>query len=72
MLLDLTMPRLNGSACYRELRDRYPGLPVILTSGFSQEEAVQPFAGEAALVFVQKPLDFDTLSRAVNDALERE
>jgi two-component system cell cycle sensor histidine kinase/response regulator CckA len=72
VLLDLSMPRLNGIECYRALRARYPDLPVILTSGFSQDETIEALAAEAPPRFLQKPLDFDTLRRAVSEALEHE
>lgn len=56
VLLDLTMPVLDGRKTYEELHRMAPGLPVILMSGYSKEEAeseafAAPFAG-----FLSKPI----------------
>jgi signal transduction histidine kinase/CheY-like chemotaxis protein len=65
MLLDLTMPRMNGEETLRELRRRGHALPVILSSGYPAEGPVRDAAG-----FIQKPYRFadmrDTL-RAATD-----
>ena len=36
VLLDLTMPRMDGRQCLARLRERWPDLPVILTSGWDE------------------------------------
>ncbi len=56
VLLDLTMPVLDGRKTYEELHRMAPGLPVILMTGYSKEEAeseafAAPFAG-----FLSKPI----------------
>jgi two-component system, cell cycle sensor histidine kinase and response regulator CckA len=38
VLLDLTMPGLGGEATFREIRERWPALPVILSSGHMPQE----------------------------------
>jgi CheY-like chemotaxis protein len=38
VLLDMTMPRLSGSETLRQLRGLAPDLPVLLMSGFAEEE----------------------------------
>jgi DNA-binding response OmpR family regulator len=54
VVLDLTLPGISGRRVFHELRATRPGIPILLTSGFSAEEAVdlvaQPRAG-----FVPKP-----------------
>ena len=39
VVLDLTMPHLNGEEVLRELRRLHPGVRVILSSGFSEKQA---------------------------------
>src|SRR5437762_5864430 len=46
IVLDLSMPVMNGLAAARELKDRMPSVPIILftlyVDSFFEEEAVQP------------------------------
>jgi signal transduction histidine kinase len=55
VILDLTMPRLDGLKAFQELRRLRPDVKVILTSGYSEEEAVSRFVGEGLAGFIQKP-----------------
>ena len=57
VLLDMTMPRLGGTACFQELREMDPGVRVILTSGYNEDEAVDRIEGDDLAGFVQKPWD---------------
>jgi PAS domain S-box-containing protein len=54
-LLDLTMPHVDGEEAFRELRRLRPALPVIIMSGYSEQEATARFQGQGVLGFVQKP-----------------
>jgi PAS domain S-box-containing protein len=65
VLLDLTMPTLSGAETLQELRKLHPQLPVILSSGFNQEEAFDPESGPALVEFLQKPYRLDDLSAAI-------
>jgi len=55
VLLDLTMPDLDGNETFRELRQLDPEARIILTSGFNQLEVVHQFAGKGLSGFLQKP-----------------
>jgi CheY-like chemotaxis protein len=70
VLLDLTMPHLDGAGAFRALRQLRPDVRVVLMSGYS-EHAVEPqFAGKGLAGFVQKPFRLDALRRAMRQALE--
>jgi PAS domain S-box-containing protein len=45
VLLDLTMPHPTGEEVFREIRRLKPDTPVILMSGYSEQEAISHFAG---------------------------
>jgi CheY-like chemotaxis protein len=55
VLMDLTMPRLDGREAFLRMRDMDPTVPVVLTSGFSENDAVMDFAGRGLAGFLPKP-----------------
>jgi len=55
VLLDLTMPRMDGVETFREMRRIAPDLKVLLMSGFNEQEAVSKFTGKGLASFIQKP-----------------
>jgi PAS domain S-box-containing protein len=67
VMLDLTMPELSGEETLAHLRARWPDLPVLLTSGFT--EAARP-AGPGPTAFLQKPFEASQLEGMVRRALE--
>jgi len=69
VLLDLTMPNLNGQETFFSLRERDPTVPVLLTSGYSEQQSMLAFAGQAWVGFVQKPFHLAMLRNAVRRLL---
>jgi len=55
VLLDMTMPKMNGEACFQRLRQLNPDVRVILSSGYNEQEATSFFAGKGLAGFIQKP-----------------
>ncbi|MDQ6988908.1 MAG: response regulator [Mariprofundaceae bacterium] len=55
VLLDMTMPKLDGEATFRELRRINPDVVVILSSGYNEQDATQRFTGKGLAGFIQKP-----------------
>ena len=70
VLMDLTMPHLDGVETFRELRRLDPACRVVLTSGYNEQEAIQDFLGKGLAAFVQKPFLRADLVRALQQALE--
>jgi PAS domain S-box-containing protein len=70
VLLDLTMPQMDGVECFRELRRIKPEVRVILSSGYNEKEATQRFTGKGLAGFVQKPYVSGILSKKLRDILE--
>jgi CheY-like chemotaxis protein len=69
VILDLTMPHLDGEACYRELRQIRRDVRVILSSGYNEQDVVNRFAGKGLAGFVQKPYTSEELLAKVREAL---
>ena len=56
VLLDLTMPELDGAEAYIQLRRIRPGVRVVLSSGFDDNDSmIERFMTEEAVGFLQKP-----------------
>ncbi len=55
VLLDMTMPEMDGEEAFRELRRINGAVQVLLTSGYSEQEATESFAGKGLAGFLQKP-----------------
>ena len=64
VLLDLTMPHMDGEETFTELRRLRADVRVVLMSGFNQQEALVRFPGKGLASFLQKPFNVETL-RAV-------
>ncbi|MBK6938626.1 MAG: response regulator [Planctomycetes bacterium] len=70
VLLDVTMPKLDGEATLRELRARDAQVRVILSSGYDETTAMQRIAAERRPAFIQKPYRFQQLAAVVRAVLE--
>ncbi len=63
---DIIMPGMNGIELAQSIRRRYPGLPVVLTSGYSNVLAQE---GRHGFELLQKPYSVETLSRIIEKAV---
>ncbi len=70
VLLDLIMPRMDGVETLRELRRLKSDTPVILSSGYSEEEVSSRFAQERVEGLVEKPFRIEALIRKVQEVLK--
>jgi nitrogen-specific signal transduction histidine kinase/CheY-like chemotaxis protein len=55
VILDLTMPHMDGEECFRELRLIKPDVKVVMSSGYNEQEVTQRFVGKGLAAFLQKP-----------------
>ena len=55
VLLDLSMPGLSGEETFARLLEIRDDVPVILSSGYDNAEAVRRFPGRSPVGFIQKP-----------------
>lgn len=67
VVLDLTMPHLDGEATFRELRLLRPEVRVLLVSGFDEQEAVNRFLGKGLAGFLQKPFKMESLRLLIKE-----
>jgi len=69
VLLDMTMPHMNGEETFRELRKIKKNVRVILSSGYSQQSALAQFTGKGLAGFIQKPYQYKELMALVKTTL---
>jgi PAS domain S-box-containing protein len=67
VILDLTMPHMDGEQCFRELRRMNPDVKVIMSSGYNEQEVTQKFVGKGLAGFIQKPCRLSVLKDAIRE-----
>ncbi len=65
VLLDLTMPEMDGEQTLRELRRLQPDIAVILSSGYSEHDVQRRFEGQGLSGFLAKPYRIAELQAAL-------
>ncbi|MBU5614194.1 hybrid sensor histidine kinase/response regulator [Geomonas azotofigens] len=71
VVLDLTMPLMDGEQCFRELRRIDPDARIIMSSGFSEYEVTRKFMGQGVAAFVQKPYKLSALRDVLRTTLAK-
>ncbi len=71
VLMDVTMPRMDGKQAFRALRELRADTPVILSSGYHELESVQKLREEGLAAFIQKPYQLEELRRVLSLCLRR-
>ena|SRR6185295_17921184 len=69
VVLDLTMPGIDGRSLLRQLRILHPTLPVVVFSGLRPEEVEQEMLNQGATAFIQKAFSLDQLGSALQEVL---
>ncbi|MFA6148232.1 MAG: response regulator [bacterium] len=65
VLMDLTMPHMDGAEAFGELRRLNPDVRVVLASGYSHEDVASRFAGKSLDGVLQKPYTLLKLREAL-------
>ena len=68
-VLDLSMPRLNGEETQQALHALQKDLPIVMMSGFSEQELVNLFRNAGIAGCLQKPVSNDALLDKIKDVL---
>jgi DNA-binding NtrC family response regulator len=66
ILLDWSMPEMNGSETFAALREFDPNVRVILSSGYSEMETTHNLPDKQIIDYLQKPYSLATLAGIIN------
>ena len=70
VILDLTMPKLDGMGAFDELRHIKADVKVILSSGYDEQEATGRFIGKGLAGFIKKPYQLSILRAELGRVLK--
>jgi DNA-binding NtrC family response regulator len=70
VLTDISMPGLNGRELLPKVVELYPGTPVIIISGHSDQEQAQNLLSHGAFDFLLKPFRLEAVEASVKRAIE--
>jgi PAS domain S-box-containing protein len=70
VLLDMTMPVMDGVEAFRLIRTIQPDAKVIVSSGYSELEAIRRFTAKGIAGFIQKPYTASKLARVMKQVMQ--
>lgn len=65
MILNLTMPRMDGEEAFRELCRINVDVRVVISSGYNKQEVTQKFGGKGIAGLIQKPYNLETQGKVL-------
>ncbi|HOS94315.1 MAG TPA: response regulator, partial [Armatimonadota bacterium] len=69
VLLDMRMPRMSGEEALDAIRQRRPDVPIIVASGYSEQDATRHLDGLGRAWFIRKPFRLADLETLIKEAL---
>ncbi len=70
VLLDMTMPHMDGKETFRLMSSIKRDVRVVLMSGYNEQDATSSFSGKGLAGFIQKPFRTQDLLEKISDELE--
>ena len=72
ILLDIKMPGKDGMSLLKEVKEKWPNIPVIVMSGYATPETVEQVSRTEAATFIAKPFTPDELVKVVAEVIGKE
>jgi CheY-like chemotaxis protein len=69
LFTDVVMPRMGGAELSRQFREKYPGTPVLFTSGYPRNILAESGLEDTGLPFLQKPYTTQSLLTKIREVL---
>ncbi len=70
VLMDLTMPHMDGRQAFLRMHQVDPKIPVVLTSGYSEQDVLAEFMGKGLAGFLAKPYQGSQFMAVLRQAVE--
>jgi CheY-like chemotaxis protein len=67
ILSDINMPGMDGLHLLREIKRRFPDMPVMMVTAYGDDERRQRASDLGAAEFLAKPVDFDRLKERLRE-----
>ena len=67
VFLDLTMPNSDGSQLAEKIRPINPSVPILVSSGYTEEETMKYFTQSTINAFIQKPFQVEILIAKIQE-----
>ncbi len=69
IICDIRMPRINGVEAIAYFRDQYPSLPVIVLTGYHDEQLAASLRRQGVVEFLEKPAEREQILSSVAQAI---
>ena len=66
VVMDMMMPMVDGMEATIALRGRWPALPVVISSGYTGRESIEPLLTSGPTLLLEKPYQVDDLLGALS------
>jgi len=71
VLLDMTMPKMDGKACYAALKEINPDAKIVISSGYSKDEISSIFSQHQPTGFIHKPYMPESMQQIITEILSQ-
>jgi len=71
ILCDIRMPKINGSEAIAYFRSQYPGVPVVVMTGYPDVELAVSLMRQGVLDYLVKPVSREELLTVVRKAVDQ-
>lgn len=68
VLMDLVMPEMDGAQATKAIRERFPGIQVIVLTSFKEDNLVESALAAGAIGYLLKNVSADELAAAIRSA----
>jgi len=69
VFLDMMMPNMDGASVFIEFQKIRKGVPIVLCSGFTQNDKISELLDQGAVKFLEKPFRYDEVRNTLQEFL---